>query len=229
MKLVAIMGSPKGMEGFTGPLLTGVLEGAQSAGAETQLLSLKDLSVLPCKGCLEICNVVGKCHQKDDFETVQNAMLEADGIVLATPIYFFSVSAQLKALIDRLNLVYHCQMLKGKYGAMVVTAGGSDPEDVTSYLSRILTNFGLWNAGDLCAVQVQLQDPEEKAKLMESAKALGSRMVEAIRNKERFPEQEEEWNQAFEVIKFMVMTLREEWPFAWDHWNKHWDLAEESA
>jgi multimeric flavodoxin WrbA len=226
MKIVTVVGSPKGLEGFTGPLVTGILEAAQSAGAETQLLSLKDLSVLPCKGCLHICNGVGECFQKDDFETVMNAMLEADGIVFATPVYFFNVSAQMKALIDRLNLVYHCQKFKGKYGAVVVTCGGSDPEDVVSYLSRILTNFGLWNVGDICAVRAQLEDADEKAELMQSAAALGNRMVEAIRNRERFPEQEDEWNQAFEIIKFMVTKLKEEWPFALEYWKKHWELEE---
>ena len=119
MKIAAVVGSPRGLDGYTGPLVTGVLDAARSAGAETQVLSLKDLTVNPCKGCLEICNVTGTCHQKDDLETVKNSLLDADGIIFATPAYFFSVSAQLKAVIDRLNLVYHCQMLKDKYSAMV--------------------------------------------------------------------------------------------------------------
>ena len=224
MKLIAISGSPKGVEGCTGPLVNTMLEAAQTAGAETELFSLGDLSVLPCKGCQHICNVVGECHQKDDFEKIKNAMLEADGVVLATPTYFFSVTAQLKALIDRLSLVYHLQKLHGKYGALVVTAGGSDPEDVTRYLSTIITHFGFWRVGDLCAVRAQLEDAEENARLTEDAATLGKRMVDAIQNRERFPEQEDELNQAFEIMKFMVMTLREEWPFVWDYWNTHWDL-----
>jgi multimeric flavodoxin WrbA len=228
MKVIAVLGSPKGAKGCTGPLVNGVLEGARAAGAETELFSLGDLSVLPCKGCQDVCNVVGKCHQKDDFEKIADAMLEADGIVFATPTYFFSVSAQLKALIDRLNLIYHCQRLNGKYGALVVTAGGSDPEDVTKYLSTIVTHFGFWKVGDLCAVRAQLEDAGENARLTEEAAALGKGMVDAIKNRQTFPEQEDERNQAFEIMKFMVMTLREEWPFAWDYWNTHWDLTEEN-
>jgi len=226
MKLIAVLGSPTGAEGATGSLVKTVLEGAQSAGAETELFSLGDLSVLPCKGCQHICSVVGECHQKDDFEKIKNAMLEADGIILATPTYFFSVTAQLKALIDRLNLVYHLQKLKGKYGALVVTAGGSDPEDVTRYLSTITTQFGFWNVGEICAVRAQLEDADENARLTETAAALGTRMVDAIKNQEIFPEQEEELSQAFEIMKFMVVTLQEEWPFVWDYWNTHWDMEE---
>ena len=122
--------------------------------------------------------------------------------------------------------LHHCQQLKDKYAAIVVTCGGSDPEDVVGYLSRILTHFGFWNVGDLCAVRAQFEDADEKSQLMESAKALGNHMVEAIRNRERFPEQEDERNQAFEIMKYVVMTLREEWPFAWDYWNTHWELEE---
>ena len=226
MKIAAVVGSPRGLDGYTGPLVTGVLDAVRSAGAETQVLSLKDLTVNPCKGCLEICNVTGTCHQKDDLETVKNSLLDADGIIFATPAYFFSVSAQLKAVIDRLNLVYHCQMLKDKYSAMVVTCGGSDPEDVTGYLGRVLTQFGFWNVGSLCAVQVQLEDADERAKLLEEAKVLGNRMVAAIRDKQTFPEQEEDHAQAFEILKFMVMTLRDQWKYPWDYWNTHFDLEE---
>ena len=108
----------------------------------------------------------------------------------------------------------------------MVTAGGSDPEDVTRYLSTIITHFGFWKVGDLCAVRAQLEDAEENVRLTEAAATLGKRMVDAIKNQEKFPEQEDELNQAFEIMKFMVMTLQEEWPFVWDYWNTHWDMEE---
>jgi multimeric flavodoxin WrbA len=226
MKLISIIGSPKGMQGYTGSLVKGVLEATQNAGAETQIFSLGDLLVQPCKGCQEVCHTKGICHQKDDFEKIKNAMIEADGIIFATPNYFFNVSAQMKALIDRCNLLLHCQKLRGKYGAMVVTSGGSDPEVVVNYLSTTITHLGFWRVGNLCAVRAQLEDPEEKSQLMESAGALGKRIVTAIQNQETFPEQEDERNQAFEIMKYMVMMLRGEWPFAWDYWNTHWELKE---
>ena len=69
---------------------------------------------------------------------------------------------------------------------------------------------------------------ELTTRVTEEAAALGKGMVDAIKNRQTFPEQEDERNQAFEIMKFMVMTLREEWPFAWDYWNTHWDLTEEN-
>jgi len=153
-------------------------------------------------------------------------MLEADGIILATPNYFFNVSAQLKALIDRCNLLLHCQRLIEKHGAVVVTSGGSDPEVVENYLLNVLRHFGLWTVGSIGAVGAQFQDDQEKARIMESAAALGSRMVNAIKNKETFPDQDDVRNQAFAVYEFMVTTLKKEWPFAYDYWKKHWKLEE---
>ena len=226
MKLVSILGSPKGIHGYTGTLLTGILEAAQDAGSETELFLLNELSVHPCKGCTEVCHSTGTCCQKDDFEKISDAMIQADGIIFASPNYFFHVSAQMKAFIDRCGILMHCQKLTGKYAAVVVTSGGSDPEDVVNYFLRLLGQFGFWVVDSLYAVRAQFEDIEEKAKLMESATALGNRMVDAIKNCETFPDQEDGRYQAFEIMKYIVMTLKDEWPFAYDYWKTHWKLKE---
>jgi multimeric flavodoxin WrbA len=226
MKLVSIMGSPRGMKKSTGSLVKCMLEAAQNAGAETENFSLADLTVNPCKGCLEVCHTKGACHQKDDFEKISNAMIEADGIIYATPNYNLTVSAQMKAFIDRCGLLLHCQMLRGKYVAMLVTSGGSDPEEVENYFRNILKLYGYWIVGSIGAVEMQFEDAEEKAKLMESVSALGIRMVDAIKSKETFPDQEDDYNQSFEIMKFMVMMLKTRWPVAWDYWNTHWEMEE---
>ena len=226
MKLVSIMGSPRGMKKSTGSLVKCMLEAAQNAGAETEVFSLSDLMVHPCKGCLEVCHTKGACHQKDDFEKISNAMIEADGIIYATPNYNLTVSAQMKAFIDRCGLLLHCQMLRGKYVAMLVTSGGSDQEEVENYFRNILKLYGYWIVGSIGAVEMQFEDAEEKAKLMEYVSALGIRMVDAIKSKETFPDQEDDYNQSFEIMKFMVMMLKERWPVAWDYWNTHWEMEE---
>ncbi len=122
MKLVAIMGSPHGMKGNTGRLLSSLLDAAGDAGAQVTTFLLGDMDVAPCRGC-DVCHKVGKCAIKDDFQTILAAMLDADAIVLASPNYIFSVSAQLKALFDRCCGAVHLQAMEGKYAAAVVTAG----------------------------------------------------------------------------------------------------------
>jgi multimeric flavodoxin WrbA len=149
MKLISILGSPRGIKGYTGTFLIAMLKAAQKAGAKTELFSLSDLKVLPCEGCLEVCHTKGTCQQKDDFEKIKNAMVEADGIIYASSNYNLNVSAQMKALIDRCGLMLHCQQLNGKYVATVVTSGGSDPEDVEKYFRNILKLYGFWIVGSI--------------------------------------------------------------------------------
>jgi multimeric flavodoxin WrbA len=228
MKLIAIIGSPNGMQGYTGSLVEPMLKAAQQEGVSTEIYSLADLTVLPCKGCQNVCHVTGICHQKDDFEKIKTAMLEANGIIFASPNYTLNVTAHMKALLDRCNLLLHCQQLRGKYGAVVATSGGSDPEVVINYLNSVITIQGLWKVGSISAVRAQFKDEEEKANLMQSATDLGKRIAIAIKNQETFPEQEEDRNQGFEIMKFMVMMQQEEWPYAWNYWNTHWNLAEAS-
>jgi multimeric flavodoxin WrbA len=203
-----------------------MLEAAEDAGAETEAFSLGDLSVQPCTGCMEVCHSVGTCPKEDDFEKIENAMIEADGIIFASPNYFVNVSAQMKALIDRFCLTFTLQKLSGKYGAAVVTSGGSDPQAVVDYLLHIITQFGFWKLGSIGAVEAQFEDAGEKARLMESATALGKRMVDAIRNKETFADQEDDRYQAFEIYKYLATTQKEQWPFAYDYWKTHWGLKE---
>ena len=95
---------------------------------------------------------------------------------------------------------------------------------VSFSLLTVLKNYGLWTLGSVSAVRAQLDDADEKARLMEAAAAIGNRMVAAIKNQETFPDQEDDRNQAFEIMKFLVMTLKEEWPFAWDYWRRHRNL-----
>ncbi len=220
MKLVAILGSPRGIKHYTGTLLNEVLSSAKKAGAETEVFQLNDDTIKTCKGCLEICHTKGECHQNDNFPAMKRAMLEADGIIFATPNYIFSVSAHMKAFLDRCGFLIHCQQLKGKYAASVVTSGGSDPAVVENYLEDVsLHCFGFRYLGSVSAVELQLTDPDERKNVMKSATDLGERIVKAIKNKETIPEQEEEINQTYEIYKYMVMVLKDRWPVAWDYWN----------
>ncbi|MBS0012711.1 MAG: flavodoxin family protein [Desulfobacterales bacterium] len=98
-KIVAIYGSPR-RAGNTATLLAEAVAGARSRGALVEEIVLRDRKISPC---LEIygCKKSGECVIKDDFQAVRDAMLAADGLMLATPIFFYTVSAHVKALMDR--------------------------------------------------------------------------------------------------------------------------------
>ncbi len=100
-KVVGLVGSPrKGMN--TDTLVTKVLEGADSIGAETEKIYLNDLEIRPCQACDEF-PAPGFCLYKDGMETIYKALQSADALVIGTPSYYESMSAQLKLVIDRSN------------------------------------------------------------------------------------------------------------------------------
>ncbi len=93
------MGSPN-KEGSTNILAESFSRGAKEAGHEVEILKLEDLNINPCTGCLH-CGYEGPCSQNDDNPIIKNALLDADMIVLATPLYYYGMSAQLKTVVDR--------------------------------------------------------------------------------------------------------------------------------
>ena len=80
-------------------------DGAKAAGNEVEVISLRDKNLLFCKGCLA-CQKTGRCILKDDAAEITGKMQAADVLVFATPIYYYSVSGQLKTMLDRSNPLY---------------------------------------------------------------------------------------------------------------------------
>ncbi len=110
MKILGIYGSPR-KGGNTDQLLDKALEGAESAGAEILRVSARDLDMC---GCIECggCDETGKCVVKDDMQSVYPLLEEAKVIILASPIFFYGVTAQVKALIDRSQASWSKRMLE---------------------------------------------------------------------------------------------------------------------
>lgn len=103
-KLLAIAGSPR-KGGNTDRLLQEALRAANQAGMETLLLRVSELNISPCTAC-GTCWKSGECVQQDDMQTVYTRLLDSHYIVIASPLYFMGVSAQLKALIDRCQVLW---------------------------------------------------------------------------------------------------------------------------
>lgn len=102
--IVAIYGSPR-RKGNTAALLKKAIEGARDGGADVEEIVLRDLKMSPCLeiyGCLQ----AGECAIKDDFQMVRDKILNARGMVLASPVFFYSVSAHTKILMDRFQSLW---------------------------------------------------------------------------------------------------------------------------
>ena len=98
-QILAIYGSPR-RKGNTATLLRHAVRGAVDAGAQVDEIVLRDLKISPC---LEIyaCKKEGRCAIKDDFHQVVERILSAKGIILSSPVFFYTVSAHTKILMDR--------------------------------------------------------------------------------------------------------------------------------
>ena len=79
--------------------------GAAEAGNDVSLISLRGKQIAFCQGCLA-CQKTGKCVIGDDANAIEQEVLQADVVVLATPIYYYEMSGQLKTLLDRMNSMY---------------------------------------------------------------------------------------------------------------------------
>ena len=104
MMVLGIAGSPR-RGGNTDLLLDEVLKGAASRGARIKKVILKDLKIAPCDHS-DACLKTGKCYIKDDMQMVYQDLEEADRIVLASPIQFMTVTAEMKAMIDRCQALW---------------------------------------------------------------------------------------------------------------------------
>jgi multimeric flavodoxin WrbA len=118
--VVAIYGSPR-RKGNTALLLKKSVEGARDAGAQVDEIVLRDFKISPC---MEIygCKKEGECAIKDDFQSIRDRILSSRGMMIASPVFFYTVSSHVKMLMDR------CQSLwVKKYWVQGVVPGRRPP------------------------------------------------------------------------------------------------------
>ena len=118
MKVVGIVCSPR-KEGNTEILMREALKAVEEEGGNTKLFLMSDMNIQPCDAC-GACWESGVCKIKDDMQQVYDALLDSDGLIFGTPIYFVNVSAQAKAVIDRTYALLRKRQLRGKVAAGLV-------------------------------------------------------------------------------------------------------------
>ena len=219
MKILAIIGSPRGMQGNTGRLLEELLSGASEAGAETEILSLKTMNVQPCVAC-DICHTTGVCNIKDDYESIKEKLLACDGFILASPNYIFSVSAQMKALFDRCNGLIHCMALEGKYAAVVETSGGGEDNEVIDYMERVVNSFGANSVGGIGSPMAGIRTFPDEADLYGKARSLGRELCRCVAEGQTFPEQDEFISGMKARMSGLVDFMKDYWVFEREYWEK---------
>lgn len=135
LEVLGISTSPR-VKGNSDLLLREVLAGAESAGARAEYVRLADLNIGPCLEC-NACYETGVCRVQDDYQQILEKLLNVDRLIFATPVFFMSVCAQAKALIDRgqclwaRKYVLKQQLFETERDrrAMVIAVGGSKSKE----------------------------------------------------------------------------------------------------
>ncbi len=153
MKVVGISGSSR-KNGNTAIIIKTIFEELSKVGIETELIQLADIDIQPCRACFA-CKGKRNCVFKNDgFSDVFNRMVDADGIILGSPVYSADVSSKMKAFLDRGGVVVAANpgLLKHKVGASVAAvrrAGGMTAVDTMNHFmlnkEMIAVGSTYWN------------------------------------------------------------------------------------
>jgi multimeric flavodoxin WrbA len=204
-------------------LIQAVLDGAKEGGAKTEVVDICNLDINFCTGCLS-CFATGDCVYNDDVASLLEKMKKADGIVLGSPVYIDSVTAQLKRWIDRSANSFHCMTLLGlgKYGCAVSTSGGFMEQEVVDYLNHVITDFGIVSVGGVGIAMAR--GPEAFTDAVRQAHNLGQDLVLAIKKKKRFPEGEARVQERKELFKKLVIANKDPWQFQYEFWMERGEI-----
>ena len=175
-KVLIISSSPR-KGGNSEILCDAFAEGAKESGNEVEKVRIADLKIGYCTGCYA-CQKTGKCAIKDDAQGVIDKMMAADVIVLASPVYFYTICAQLKALIDRTVLVYPNLTKKRFY--YLLTMADTDREKFDGPIAAMRGFLdcyeGSKEAGMVCADGVYELGAIDGTRFLAEAKKLGKRI-----------------------------------------------------
>ena len=159
MKITIFNGSPRKQN--TAAMVDAFAQGAKEAGHEIEILHVGKMKIAGCLGC-EYCHTKGegKCIQKDDMDKVMPAYLESDMIVYASPVYYFSMTAQLAAAMQRVYCIG--KPAKAKKAALLLSSGSPDTGKgaVESYKAA-MGYMGIEDCG-VCALSGDENQNEEK-------------------------------------------------------------------
>ena len=169
MKILVLNGSPT-RDGNTVALVNAFKEGAESKGHEVTVLDVAHKKVNGCMSC-NYCHGAGngKCAQQDDMQEVYPYLMEAEMIVFASPIYYFTMSAQLEAVIQRFYAINHPP--KAKYTALLLSS--YSPNVYTGAIAQYKDMIGYMGMTDKGIVTADNSTNKTPAKLAE-AKELGA-------------------------------------------------------
>jgi len=188
MKILGIVCSPR-KGGNTEIMMDTALAGARSYGAETELWTVAGKDLKFCDACSTCLEKGGECHIKDDMQELYPKILAADGIIFGSPSYFNSLTAQAKAIIDRLCCLYFQDKLVNKVAGVICVAGSSGHAEVCHQFSNLFEPAHMFSADCATGYALEKGGVKEDDYAMKSAGELGKQMVSLVKQQWRWPEE----------------------------------------
>ena len=187
MNILAISCSPR-KNGATVEVLEEVLKGAKDEGSSVELYSVAGKTLNGCTSCYA-CSEKGECVLQDDMSELYSKMIDADGIVFGTPIYYYGMTAQAKAIIDRsFSLNTPEKSLRNKVGGVVTVAGSLGMMDALKDFYFFFAVKQMLPANYVAMYSGAVDDLKKLEKGMKAAGELGRQMVKLVEKKFEYPE-----------------------------------------
>ncbi len=216
--VVAINGSPHEGFGNTSQMVAMLVEHLSQEGFELEEVFLSQHNIGYCTGCAT-CLEEGACWVRDDYKPVVRKVLEADAVILASPVFFFNVTAQMKTFLDRSLGYGHRPQRDWKPGLVVSVSAGYGETSVADYLSRVLRAFGAFPVGQFTAIAVSPGEFIGREAVEARAADLAQDLVRAVKEGRRYPATDQDlryWQFMSNLIKenrdFMVADV--------EHWQE---------
>jgi len=184
MNILAIVGSPR-VTGNTNYLVDQALEEASRLGANIEKIILSKKNLSPCFGHLN-CGKFTECKRKDDGMSILQKFAGADGLILASPVYYYDVSAWMKIFIDRNYFLYtHDTKCKARAVGIIVVAAGEGISGAVRTLKMLVEASNMDVAQDkIFVVRGYADRPGEirnNTRVVQSARDLGEKLVDSLR------------------------------------------------
>lgn len=184
MRVIGVSGSPR-CGGNTDSILDVALQAAKENGAEVSLIRLSDYHLEACNAC-NSCFSTGNCIIKDDGPKLYQQITEAEGIILASPSYFQSVTGPMKIFIDRIGflaLARKKQDFVGKVGGVIAVARRSGVSGTCNQMLTLLTACGVTVAsgGRVYAIGREKGEALKDKEGVETARFLGASIVRTLK------------------------------------------------
>ena len=193
--VLGIVGSPR-KDGLTFRHVNRALEGAEKAGATTELVQMSDYLIETCQDCMPwICRENLRCTYDDEsFEELAEKILNCDGLILGTPVYCTEPSAQIKLLMNKMNRVFWVSKMNGTSGrgwglpALGIAVAGGSGKGMLTAIFPLYQFFRTWRFRAVTPLPVTQFNLEETAK---RAEEYGHKVAEMARNPQAF----ESWSE----------------------------------